>query len=780
MSKQYCFKINNPSNFDFDVPDLKNFVISLYVGRKKNQFNKDEDVMFGALYIPEENNICLVMSSAGKKNIEKLENINDKLTKKDLKWVGGISIDKPYEFDAEVAEWFEEKNKPIIDGKRWESLEHNGPYFENLEEPYKPLKSVVVYEGKRYLLTPKEEKVARLYVNRVISEKSGNNVEPVTNTKIFINNFWNDFKTYLTSEHKMIFKTFSKIKWGDLTKKVEAYNAKNKDLTKFEKFKKKIHNEELKRKYGFAKLDGKLEKVGNFRVEPQSIFYGRGKNPNIGKIKKVILPEDVTINIGKNDVVPKPPSGHKWGGVLHDQKGVWLAKWKDTITGKDKYVMFGAEGRFKGEADLVKYEKARKLQLHIESIRKRYMEDAKSRSKIKMQLGTVLYLIDHHGVRVGGEKKEDETDTVGASTLRVDHIRLKGPDHVIFDFLGKDSIRFYKDFQVPNVIFDNFKKLMENKTKNEQLFHSISARSINIYLKEFDKSFSAKVFRTRLASKIMYDAIKIVKIPKKSSKSRIKTLFNKANAKVADVLNHTRNVSKKAQDSVKKEKEKLKELKKELVKKKKEGKNTKSLENRIESAKNRIESKTDVLKIAISTSLANYIDPRIVVSWSKSQNVDITAIYTKALINKFNWAITTTDKNWDWEVSQLISNPKLDPLEGGDTAIIISEEDKPVKKSPIRKNRKVATAKKSPIRKNRKVATAKKPLLKIVGPGKKQDYELVLEICKNIKDKKYDLVKIPKPVLDWIYVFSKYASLKGINVKTNKYITRFYEHKFLN
>ena len=63
----------------------------------------------------------------------------------------------------------------------------------------------------------------------------------------------------------------------------------------------------------------------------------------------------------------------------------------------------------------------------------------------------------------------------------------------------------------------------------------------------------------------------------------------------------------------------------------KTGKSTAGLEKKIEAAKNRIEAKTDVLKVAISTSLTNYIDPRIVVAWSKKTGADLTAI-TDALM----------------------------------------------------------------------------------------------------------------------------------------------------
>jgi DNA topoisomerase-1 len=57
-------------------------------------------------------------------------------------------------------------------------------------------------------------------------------------------------------------------------------------------------------------------------------------------------------------------------------------------------------------------------------------------------------------LRAGNEKEEGETaDTVGCCSLRVEHIslhpELDGQEYVVeFDFLGKDSIRYYNKVPV--------------------------------------------------------------------------------------------------------------------------------------------------------------------------------------------------------------------------------------------------------------------------------------------------------------------------------------------
>jgi len=64
------------------------------------------------------------------------------------------------------------------------------------------------------------------------------------------------------------------------------------------------------------------------------------------------------------------------------------------------------------------------------------------------QLATAVYLIDKFALRAGNEKGDDEADTVGCCSLKFEHVTLQPPSTVIFDFLGKDSIRFYNEFEV--------------------------------------------------------------------------------------------------------------------------------------------------------------------------------------------------------------------------------------------------------------------------------------------------------------------------------------------
>ncbi len=126
---------------------------------------------------------------------------------------------------------------------------------------------------------------------------------------------------------------------------------------------------------------------------------------------------------------------------LHPQV-TWLAKWFDTVNGEVKYVMLAANSSWKGMSDLAKYEKARELKNHIDKIRADYMKGMRPNAATEQQQKSVaVYLIDRLALRVGNEKNtEEEADTVGCTSLRVEHVFLDGGENQLrLKFLGKAS-----------------------------------------------------------------------------------------------------------------------------------------------------------------------------------------------------------------------------------------------------------------------------------------------------------------------------------------------------
>lgn len=98
------------------------------------------------------------------------------------------------------------------------------------------------------------------------------------------------------------------------------------------------------------------------------LFRGRGVHPKTGTLKKRVFPEQVTINIGKDAIVPTPPAGHEWGNVQNDNTVSWLATWKDNVNDNIKYVFLAANSSLKGQSDFKKFEKARALKVALFNI----------------------------------------------------------------------------------------------------------------------------------------------------------------------------------------------------------------------------------------------------------------------------------------------------------------------------------------------------------------------------------------------------------------------------
>lgn len=533
-------------------------------------------------------------------------------------------------------------------GYKWTTLVHNGVLFPS---PYIPHKIPLVYNEESIILTDIQEEIAMMYAKYINSEYVEN--------RIFNKNFWNDWKKVLGKEHKIqnlegcnFTEYYHKLEENKELQKVIIINSEdsiNSNLLDTENIMSRINygiSDKEEEKYKTAIVDGKIQPVGNYRMEPPGIFLGRGDNPKLGKVKQRIMPEDVTINIGKDAPVPKTLDGHSWEKIIHDRRVEWLASWKDTITGKIKYLWLGQHSDFKASSDREKFDLARKLKRKIDFIRQENEKNLLNTDIKLRQISTAFYFIDNFALRVGNEKSSDEADTVGVTSLRIEHIELLENNIIVLDFLGKDSVRYYNKLQVDETIYKNIKEFIDGKNKNEDLFDFIVPNDINKYLQEFMKNLTAKVFRTYNASYLFYKELK--KISRKYENSTELHLlideFTKANAKVAQLCNHQKNVGKSFKGQVEKIDIQLKNIKSKLRKARKSSGETKAdriikLNEKLNKLKLKKELKQEMKNISLGTSKANYIDPRIIISFSKRHNIPLDKIFTKTLQQKFQWAL---------------------------------------------------------------------------------------------------------------------------------------------
>ncbi|KAL9236257.1 hypothetical protein vseg_010950 [Gypsophila vaccaria] len=539
------------------------------------------------------------------------------------------------------------------DVQKWTTLVHSGVIF---PPPYQPHGVKMLYDGKPVTLTPEQEEVATMYA--VMLE-----TDYIQKDK-FNENFFSDWKKILGRNHTI--QDLAKCDFRPIHEWHLREKEKKKSMTSDEKKAVKEEKLKLEEKYMWAIVDGVKEKVGNFRVEPPGLFRGRGEHPKMGKLKKRIYPKDITINIGKEAPIPESPiPGQGWKEVRHDNTVTWLAYWNDPINPKEfKYVFLAASSTLKGQSDKEKYEKARKLKDYIQGIRTAYTKDFTSKDMTRRQIAVATYLIDRLALRAGNEKDDDEADTVGCCTLKVENVKTLPPNILEFDFLGKDSIKYHKQFEAEPLAYKAVEQFRQGKRDNDDLFDKLDTSKLNAHLKELMPGLTAKVFRTFNASYTLDDMIAegagSGEVPEKIA------IYQHANKEVAIICNHQRTVSKTHSAQMERLTTKINDLKAELseletdLSRAKKGKpplkdsdgkqkrnlSSEAIEKKIHTTKAKIEklqrdmnTKEDLKEIALGTSKINYLDPRITVAWCKRNEVPIEKVFNKSLLAKFAWAM---------------------------------------------------------------------------------------------------------------------------------------------
>jgi DNA topoisomerase-1 len=548
---------------------------------------------------------------------------------------------------------------------KWKTLQHNGILFPP------------AYEAQGIKLKIKGESLD-LDINQeeMIYQWAKKKDTPYAQDKVFQKNFTIDFAKTLDSKFKKI--SYEDIDFSNAYKIVDKEKDLKEMMTKEEKkalaVKRKELREKLKTKYGIAIMDGKEVEVGNYMAEPPGIFIGRGEHPLRGKWKPHVTTKDVTLNLGKEAKVPEG----KWGKIIHDKDSMWLANWMDFLTQKRKYVWLSDSAGLKQDRDKAKYEKAVKLAKEIEKIKDRIVKDMKSKDPKISRIATVCYLIYRTAMRVGDEKDPEEADTVGATTLRKEHIKIT-TNTIEFDFLGKDSVRWKetvvaeghdKQFQ------ENLKKLIEKKKPKDEIFDDITSRHVNVYYSGIVKGLTAKVFRTYLATAVVKKYL--VEHDNMKGKTANEKIYHAklANLEAAMMCNHKRTIPKTYEQTLQKKRDNLKKVEKDTVwnktketlkkvestepktdtQKKSKVKRIKTLNEQIKKQKLKHKERTEKLKLQVElsektkdynlgTSLRNYIDPRIVKAWTDEVGAEWEKIYTSALQKKFLW-VQNEKLNW--------------------------------------------------------------------------------------------------------------------------------------
>ncbi len=406
---------------------------------------------------------------------------------------------------------------------------------------------------------------------------------------IFVKNFFTDFRAILGKKHMI--QDFKKCDFEPIRAHLNEQKIVKKAITDAErKMNKDVKNTAMF-KFGYSLVDGHLEKVGNYNMEPPGAFRGRGEHPKMGKLKQRVDPEQVMLNLSECAAVPMcHVPGHAWGDIRHNPTVQWLCSWTENINGQSKYMQLAAQSSFKGKSDRSKYNKAARLCGNIDKIRKDYKKNLTSKKNDIRQLATAMWVIDRLALRVGGEKDtEEEADTVGCCSLRVEHLKFdpndEGGDNkeIELEFLGKDSMLFKQTIDFGSAlytenngmgeqVYENFKKFCNKKKASDDVFSDLTPTILNSHLKTIMDGLSAKVFRTYNASKTLQD--ELMKTEEAKGWKRLTAVekvveYNNANREVAILCNHQKTVSKAQEatlDTLGEKLETLKNQRKELKK----------------------------------------------------------------------------------------------------------------------------------------------------------------------------------------------------------------------
>jgi DNA topoisomerase I len=543
--------------------------------------------------------------------------------------------------------------------RKWMTLEHRGVAF----PPEHHLRGISIsIEGEKFPLNQEQEELVYAWAKKKDTH--------YVRDPVFQSNFLVDFKKLLPERLRDISsiadidfsEAFALVEQEKRMKEAEKERIRNlpKDERKKIRIARKSELDKLKAFYGKAIIDGMEVDVANWLVEPPGLFMGRGQHPQRGKWKPRVAPNEVILNLGEDTPAPEG----NWKRIVHDHSSTWLATWVEKLTGKRKYVWLHDSSSLRQGNDKEKYDKAIKLEKHIGKVQREIINRMlKSRDLNQRKISTVCYLIFKLAMRVGDEKDPEEADTVGASTLRVEHITFleenSGGRYVEFNFLGKDSVPWQKTIRVESEdtrgLYDNLKMLVEGKDKSSQIFDRITSNKVNLFLRSIDSKnlpgLTAKVFRTFITTNVVRETLAsppFNRVNKNSSEAEKIYAVKIANLKAAITCNHKKGIDpknpasmkalEKFKDSIMKKEETIRRLRSDLV----EGRwkaetQKKRIEVRLERIEMQLKLQKETRDYNLGTSLRNYIDPRVVAAWLVQVDLDWKRIYTATLQKKFKW-----------------------------------------------------------------------------------------------------------------------------------------------
>jgi DNA topoisomerase-1 len=421
------------------------------------------------------------------------------------------------------------------------TIHHNGVL---VPPHYKGKGLTVILRGKKTKLNDKQEERAIAWAKKIGT--------PYVEDRVFAENFHKDFSKILGE----------KVQPGDVD-----YSKIHEMIIEERETRKKLSREERKRltaerkdvreankeKFGWAEIDGRKCEIGNYTAEPSSIFMGRGEHPLRGRWKEGPRHEDIELNLSPDAQIPPG----KWKKIIWDPESIWIARWRDKLSDKIKYVWPHESSPIQQQKDIEKFNKAIELRNKLEEIRNFINKNLVDEDTRRRKNATVCYLIDNLNFRVGDEKDEDEeADTVGASSLRPEHLCFNQDGTLTFDYLGKDSVRHIITAKLEEQVTKNLREFSK-ENKDSTLFDEVNSNTVSSFLDEAMEGLSAKVFRTCHATTKVENELKKLSVKEFEPDYKKKHVATLANLEAAIICNHKRTIPKTWEQTIQKQKERL-------------------------------------------------------------------------------------------------------------------------------------------------------------------------------------------------------------------------------
>jgi hypothetical protein len=160
-----------------------------------------------------------------------------------------------------------------------------------------------------------------------------------------------------------------------------------------------------------------------------------------------------------------------------------------------------------------KFKRIEQMQKHYGTIQDNISKDLSSTDPKKRAAATVMKLVDDTTMRIGGSGAEKFTGSVGATTMRREHVKENPDGSLQFTFPGKSGVAWDRKVSDPKLVAA-VKTFMADKSPSEKLFPT-RAEDVNKYLKTVSPvKVTAKDYRTLHASAIAHGVLESLPTPK--------------------------------------------------------------------------------------------------------------------------------------------------------------------------------------------------------------------------------------------------------------------------